>query len=100
MISVSTCVPCDALEIDALEGQRGNCTPLVCHYIVYTPTKWLQRFKGDQLFQEPGCSQGWHNWHRAHPPATSLHGSAPEFHARPHDYRQSIPPVLWEASKG
>jgi hypothetical protein len=72
------------------------CWPLYSN----TPTEWLQRFEGDQPFQEKGCSQGWHNWHRAHPPATNQHGSALEFLARPHDYLQSIQTVMWEASKG
>jgi hypothetical protein len=50
-----------APEIDALEGQRDNSPPFVGHCMIHTPTEWLQRFEGDQPFQEPGCSQGWHN---------------------------------------
>ena len=49
-----------SLEIDASEGQRDNSAPLDVHCIVHTPTEWLQRYEGDQLCQEPGCSQGWH----------------------------------------
>jgi hypothetical protein len=89
-------------KINALQGQRGNSVPLVGHCILHTPTEWLQGFKSDQPFLEPGCSQawGWHNLHRAHPPTTCQHGSMLEFPASPHDYRQSIQPFLWEASKG
>jgi hypothetical protein len=89
MKSVSTSVGF-APYIDALEGQRSNSQPLVGHCLAHTPTEWLQRFKGDQPFQEPGCSQRGHNCHRAHPPATNQYGSALEFPARPHDYSQSI----------
>jgi hypothetical protein len=51
MKSVSTCVGFTP-KIDALEGQRGNIPPWVGHCIVHTTAEWLQRFPGDQPYQE------------------------------------------------